>query len=446
MNGDPGASSLGGQIVLIVILTLVNAFFAAAEMAIVSVNRNRLETQAEGGDKKAKTLLAVKSESTNYLATIQVAITFAGFLSSASAATNLAVLIQPLFGNASWAKEVSIIIITLALSYASLVLGELYPKQIAMARPEAVAKGTVGTVRIVGMFVRPFVWLLSASTTLLMKLTPIDFSQKDDKITREEMLSIIETSRKNGAIGLDEFHMLEGIITFNDKMAREVMVPRTDAFMIDIEDDQQENLDAILNQPYSRIPVYEGDKDKIVGVIHIKTILSTARKTGFDNLKLEDTMADPLFVPETIMIDELLMEMQKTQMQMAILLDEYGGVVGIATIEDLLEEIVGDIDDESDHSEVLYTKINDHQFVVAGKMPIDDFNEAFETDIDVSDVDTIAGFAITELGMIPANSAKQTIKLSDGKKLTTGRVKGSRLETLTLDVPKESDINEDSDD
>ena len=157
-------------------------------------------------------------------------------------------------------------------------------------------------------------------------------------------------------------------------------------------------------------------------------------------------MADPLFVPETIMIDELLMEMQKTQMQMAILLDEYGGVVGIATIEDLLEEIVGDIDDESDHSEVLYTKINDHQFVVAGKMPIDDFNEAFETDIDVSDVDTIAGFAITELGMIPANSAKQTIKLADGKKLTTGRVKGSRLETLTLDVPKESDINEDSDD
>ncbi|APT18901.1 hemolysin [Amylolactobacillus amylotrophicus DSM 20534] len=439
MNGDPGAGSLGGQILLIVILTLINAVFAAAEMAIVSVNRNKLETEANDGDKKAKTLLSVMSQSTNYLATIQVAITFAGFLSSASAATNLAQFLEPLFGGASWAREVSIVVITVALSYVSLVFGELYPKQIAISRSESVAKATVGLVRVVGIFLRPFVWLLSASTNLLMKVTPIDFTDNQDDITREEMLSLIETSRKKGVIGLDEFHMLEGIITFNDKMAREVMVPRTDAFMIDIEDDKQENLDAILDQPYSRIPVYRGDKDKIVGVIHIKTILKIARRDGFGNLKLEDSMASPLFVPETIMIDELLVEMQKTQMQMAVLLDEYGGVVGIATIEDLLEEIVGDIDDESDHSETLYNKINENQYVIAGKMPIDDFNEVFETEIDVSDVDTIAGFAITELGMIPSNSAKLKIPLENGMILTTGRVKGSRLETLTLDVPEDED-------
>lgn len=450
MSSEPGASSLIGQLILLLVLTLINAFFAAAEMAIVSVNRNKLENEAENGDKKSQTLLRVMQHSTNYLATIQVAITFAGFLSSASAATNLAGYLEPLFGGASWGKEVSIVIITVALSYVSLVFGELFPKQIAIAKAEAVAKGTVGVVRVTGMFTKPFVWLLSASTNLLMKITPIDFTNTEEAMTREEMLSLIETSRKKGVIGLDEYHMLEGIITFNDKMAREVMVPRTDAFMIDIEDDKQENLDAILNQPYSRIPVFEGEKDKIIGVLHIKTILKLAREVGFENLSIEEAMSSPLFVPETIMIDELLLEMQRTQMQMAILLDEYGGVVGIATIEDLLEEIVGDIDDESDHSEILYTKINDHQYVVAGKMPIDDFNEVFHTEIEVNEVDTIAGFVITELGRIPTNGEKEKITLDNGMQLITGQVKESRLETLTLNIPAEetkveAKIDEDSD-
>ncbi|WP_461219152.1 hemolysin family protein [Lapidilactobacillus salsurivasis] len=437
MSGDPASSSLGGQILLIAILTLVNAFFAAAEMAIVSVNRTRIETEASDGDKKAQSLLQVMNDSSSFLATIQVAITFAGFLSSASAATSMAKLLTPLFGDASWGPQVSVIVITIILSYISLVFGELFPKQIALAKAEQVAKMSVGPIKFVRGFMRPFVWLLSASTNLLVKITPADLSTTDSQVTRDEMLSVIEKSRKTGVINPDEYNMLEGIINFNDIMAREVMVPRTDAFMIDINDTDSENIDLILDQPYSRVPVYREDKDIVVGVLHIKKILQQAREVGFDNLKLAEIMTQPLFVPETITINELLLEMQKTHQQMAILLDEYGGVVGLATIEDLIEEIVGDIDDESDATETLFSKVNEHKYVIAGKMPLSDFNDQFSTNLENDDVDTIAGFVITELGTIPQNGQHLQVKLDNGMILTTGLVQGSRLENLTLELPPE---------
>jgi putative hemolysin len=436
MSGDPGSTSLGGQIILIVILTAVNAIFAAAEMAIVSVNRPRIEAEAKNGDKKAVKLLEVMNNSSQFLATIQVAITFAGFLSSASAATSMASRLAPLFGDVSWGEEASTVIITLALSYISLVFGELFPKQVALANPESIAKQTVGIVRAVSVFTKPFVWLLSASTSLLTKLTGQKLRHEEDNMTREEMLQVIEKSRKTGLIRPDEYQMLEGIITFNDKMAREVMVPRTDMFMIDIEDNDQENIDEVLNMPYSRVPVYRGDKDEVVGVIHIKQLLKRARQVGFDHLQIADVMSQPLFVPETVTIDDLLREMQKTQQQMAILLDEYGGVVGLATIEDLLEEIVGDIDDESDHVTTLYHKLNDYEFAVSGKMPISDFNDEFGTDLAADDVDTIAGYVISKLGMIPENGHPKHLLLECGLELVTGHMDGSRLEDLYLKLPQ----------
>ncbi|MFD1465993.1 hemolysin family protein [Lapidilactobacillus mulanensis] len=446
MSGDPASSSLGGQIILIVVLTLINAFFAAAEMAIVSVNRTKIETEAENGDKKAKALLGVMNDSSGFLATIQVAITFAGFLSSASAATSMAGLLAPLFGDVSWAEQASVILITVVLSYISLVFGELYPKQIALAKAEQLAKASIGPVKAVRAFLRPFVWLLSTSTNLLVKITPVDLTTNDSQMTRDEMLGVIEKSRKTGVIDPDEYSMLEGIINFNDKMAREVMVPRTDAFMIDINDPDTENIDLILNQPYSRIPVYKEDKDIIVGMLHIKNILKTARDNGFEKLKLADVMSKPMFVPETITIDELLLEMQRTHQQMAVLLDEYGGVVGLATIEDLLEEIVGEIDDESDSTETLYSKISDRKYVIAGKMPLSDFNDQFDTELENDDVDTIAGFVITELGTIPTNGQHLNVVLENGMTLTTGMMQSSRLEnvTLTLPEPKDPDESEDN--
>ncbi|KHO12727.1 putative hemolysin [Latilactobacillus curvatus] len=427
-------------------MTLVNAFFAAAEIALVSLSRVKMEEQANKGDKKARVLVQVLGHSNQFLATIQVAITFAGFLSSASAATTIAGRLAPLLGNAAWTKEAAVLIVTIVLSYVSLVFGELYPKQVALHRAEAIAKITVQPVRIVGILLRPFVWLLSMSTSLLMKLTPIDFSETEPKLTREEMVHMIESGKSAGVLETDEYEMLEGIITLNKKMAREVMVPRIDAFMIDICADNDQNIDAILAQPFSRIPVYRDDKDQVVGVVHIKNLLKEARQKGFQAMQIEAVMKEPLFVPETITIDDLLFEMKRTQQQMAILLDEYGGVVGLATIEDLLEEIVGEIDDESDKAEELYQKIDAQHYTVMGSMPINEFNSAFNTDIQVTDVDTIAGFVITEIGAIPVSGHPETIELPGGMSLTTGSVSGSRLIDLQLTLPEpETDAPEEVD-
>lgn len=251
----------------------------------------------------------------------------------------------------------------------------------------------------------------------------------------EYLDNTINNLHKHHQISDTEFSMLQGIITFQDKMAREVMVPRTDAFMVDINDNFLQNLDAILHEPYSRVPVYDQDKDKVVGVIHIRTVLRMAREHGFDKLTYQDVMFKPLFSPETMDLSELLIEMQQTQNQLVILTDEYGGVVGLVTIEDLIEEIVGNIDDEVDQTEVLSTKLAPGKYVINGKMPLDDFNEEFHTDIQMDDVDTIAGYVITKLGMIPAKGEKLSVSLDNGMTLTTRRMRGSRLLTVLLKIP-----------
>lgn len=261
------------------------------------------------------------------------------------------------------------------------------------------------------------------------------FVGEEESEPLEQLEQEIEKLHEDKSINDTVYSMFTGILNFQGKMAREVMVPRTDAFMVDINDNFQDNLDDILHEPYSRIPVYDQDKDIIVGVIHIRTVLRKARKLGFDKLDYQDVMYKPLFAPETIDLGELLVEMQKRQQQIAILTDEYGGVVGLATIEDLIEEIVGDIDDEVDTAEGLFTKLSDNKYVIYGKMTLDDFNEEFETNLEMEDVDTVAGYVITKLGMIPAKGEKLSVPLDNGMVLTTRRMKGSRILTLLLTIP-----------
>lgn len=261
--------------------------------------------------------------------------------------------------------------------------------------------------------------------------------QADEDIDADQELTLkLDEFYKAHAIDELEYSMIQGVINFKEKIAREVMVPRTDAFMVDKHDDFQKNLVEILREPYSRVPVYDGDKDKIVGVIHIRTVLRKAFELGFDHLSYEDVMFDPLYAPETVELKDLLIEMQQTQRQLAILTDEYGGVVGLVTIEDLIEEIVGNIDDETDVAQVLFHKISENKYVISGKMTLDDFNEEFDTDLEMEDVDTIAGYVITKLGLIPVKGEKLSVKLDDGIILTTRRMRGSRLQTLLLTLPK----------
>ena len=263
------------------------------------------------------------------------------------------------------------------------------------------------------------------------------FSPTNDEETREHLITEIEDLHQQKKINDNEFSMLNAVLDFQGRMVREVMVPRIDAFMVDCQESLQDHLKEILREPYSRIPVYQHDKDKIVGIIHIRTVLRKAWEKGFDKITYDDVMNPPLFAPETTELRELLVEMQQTQQQLAILTDEYGGVVGIATIEDIIEEIVGNIDDEVDQTEVLVHQIAPNKYVIYGKMPLDEFNEQFGTNLEMEDVDTIAGYMITKLGIIPAKGEKLSVKLDNGMVLTTRRMMRSRLMTVLLTIPEE---------
>ncbi|EAD7827311.1 HlyC/CorC family transporter [Listeria monocytogenes] len=410
MNPDPESQQIILQLILIVVLTMLNAFFASAEMALVSLNKNRVKSQAETGDKKAVMLAKLVDDPSKFLATIQVGITLAGFFSSASAATSIATRLESVFGGSSFAKELSIIVVTIVLSYITLVFGELYPKRLALQKSEKIARVSVRPIMAVGVVLRPFVKFLSFSTDILVKLTRMEKNTDNEKMTREEMQLLIETGRRDGVIEVEELQMLRGVFEMDNKYAREVMVPRTDAFMIDAETESEELCDALLSENFSRVPVFTGDQDSVLGILHMKDFFAEARKSGFENIDVKALVKDAYFAQETMFIDDLLKNMQRTRNQMAILMDEYGGVAGIVTVEDLLEEIVGEIDDENDVFSDEVKRIDETTFIVEGRMPLDDFNEMFHVELPSRGVDTVAGFVLTLTGTIPEEDDKVVVE------------------------------------
>ncbi|HFR3508866.1 TPA: hemolysin family protein, partial [Streptococcus suis] len=421
------------QLLILFLLTLFNAFFSASEMALVSLNRSRVEQKAADGERKYIRLLQVLENPNNFLSTIQVGITFISILSGASLANDLGAVFAKWMGNSTTAQTAGYWLALAMLTFVSIVLGELYPKRIAMNMKENLAVVTAPVIIFLGKIVSPFVWLLSAATNLISRITPMNFDDADEQMTRDEIEYILTKSEKT--LDAEEIEMLQGVFSLDELMAREVMVPRTDAFMVDIEDDTATIMAAILKQNFSRIPVYDGDKDNIIGLIHTKKILSEAFSNGFDNLNIRRIMQEPLFVPETIFVDDLLTSLRNTQNQMAILLDEYGGVAGLVTLEDLLEEIVGEIDDETDKTEIFVREIADNTYIVQGNMTLNDFNEHFEMELESDNVDTIAGYYLTGVGTIPSQDEKVSFEV-DSKDhhlvLINDKVKNGRVTKLKL--------------
>ncbi|HEM3138870.1 TPA: HlyC/CorC family transporter [Streptococcus suis] len=430
---DPGSQTIYLQLLILFLLTLFNAFFSASEMALVSLNRSRVEQKAADGEKKYIRLLQVLENPNNFLSTIQVGITFISILSGASLANDLGAVFAKWMGNSTTAQTAGYWLALAMLTFVSIVLGELYPKRIAMNMKENLAVVTAPVIIFLGKIVSPFVWLLSVATNLISRITPMNFDDADEQMTRDEIEYILTKSEKT--LDAEEIEMLQGVFSLDELMAREVMVPRTDAFMVDIEDDTATIMAAILKQNFSRIPVYDGDKDNIIGLIHTKKILSEAFSNGFDNLNIRRIMQEPLFVPETIFVDDLLTSLRNTQNQMAILLDEYGGVAGLVTLEDLLEEIVGEIDDETDKTEIFVREIADNTYIVQGNMTLNDFNEHFEMELESDNVDTIAGYYLTGVGTIPSQDEKVSFEV-DSKDhhlvLINDKVKNGRVTKLKL--------------
>ena len=276
--------------------------------------------------------------------------------------------------------------------------------------------------------------LISSWLSEALGKVQVEEVSKNKPLSWESIIDLIEEGHSKGEIDNDEFEMINGILSLHEQMAREVMVPRIDSFMIDITNDNDRSIDDILQMNYSRVPVYHEDKDKVVGVVHIKNLVKAARKFGFDHITIRQIMQEPFFVPETITIDQLLYEMKKTQNQMAILLDEYGGVVGIVTLEDLIEEIVGEITDESDEPELLVKQLTPAEFIVQGKMGLDDFNDEFGQALEAQDVDTIAGYMIGRLDFIPEETKVDTVSLDDGSTLVVHKMAGDRLLQLEVEL------------
>ncbi|MBC1211001.1 HlyC/CorC family transporter [Listeria booriae] len=436
MNPDPESQQIIVQLILIAVLTLLNAFFASAEMALVSLNKNRVRSQAEQGDKKAVLLVKLIDDPSRFIATIQVGITLAGFFSSAAAATSIASVLGTRFGGTAFANEMAVVVVTIILSYITLVFGELYPKRIALQKAEAISRFAVRPILIISTILTPFVKFLSLSTNVLVKLTRMDKGASDEKMTREEMQLIIETGRRDGAIENAELAMLRGVFEMDTIYAKEVMVPRTDSFMIDANEDSSVLVDKLLEKNFSRIPVYLDDMDSVYGILHMKDFFAAARKYGFDNIDVKLLVKEAFFVPETIFVDDLLKEMQKSHNQMAILMDEYGGVAGLVTVEDLLEEIVGEIDDEYDAITDEVKMLDACTFIVEGGMAIDDFNERFHVTLPDKGIDTIAGFVLTQIKTIPEDDDEVILEYEQFTFIVT-EMKDSRIIAMRVEINEE---------
>ncbi len=399
---DPGRSSLLSSVILILVLTVVNAFLAGAEMAFVSLNPAKIQDLADKGNKRARKVQKLLLDSDSFLSAIQVGITLAGFFNSASASQSFVGLLAPVLGRIPGAETIATIIVTILVAYVSLVLGELYPKQLAIQIPEAYALRSAGPILALRTVFRPFIWLLNVSTGLLKRITPIDFSKKEEKLTRQEMKALLSSSRNDGAIDMEEFNMMRGVLSLDSRLVREIMVPRVDTNMLDAEDPQEKNMEQLLNQLHSRIPLYEGEKDRIIGIIHVKDVLLNLQALNEGSTTLRDIARPALFVPDTMYTDELLVKFQQTKQHLAVLVDEFGGVAGIITMEDLIEEIVGDIRDEYDDDDASpLTMLSDHEAVLMGSLPLVDLNRAFDLDLTSQEADTIAGYIIERLGFIP---------------------------------------------
>lgn len=406
------------QIIFLIILILLNAYFAASEMAYISLNDAKIEKEAKEGKKKAKKIKKMLKNPSKFLATIQIGITLAGFLSSAFAADTFASELSPILnewmpgpGIGFW-QALSIIVITIILSFFTLIFGELVPKRLAMKYSEKIAFSTIGIISFISVITSPFVKLLTATTNLVSKIFGVS-EYEEEVVTEEEIKMMVDQGQEKGVIKKNEKDLINNVFQLNDIDAAEIMTHRTDIFAIEINDNIYELLDEIDDYKYSRIPVYEETIDDIKGILFLKDILK-ALSNG-KKIKIKDIMREAYYVPETKPIDEVFKELQKNKMQMAIVVDEYGGTSGLLTMEDILEELVGNIFDEYDDVEVEFNKIDENTYMVEGSIPLYELKRILSVEIPEGDYDTLSGYLIEKLGRIPDENEKPTI---EDKKLT----------------------------
>ena len=447
MSSDP----IWPQLLLQLILILVNAYFTAAEVAAISLNESTLRREAEEGDKKAEKLLKILEAPTRFLSTIQIGITLAGFLGAAFAADAFAGRIRD-WAVAKWQMDaaaagamntLAVVLITVVLSFFTLVLGELVPKRVATQKTEEVARFTCGVVSFLSAVMRPLIWLLTVSTNGVLRLLHIDPNAEEDQVSEEEIRMMMDIGEEKGAIESGEKEMIDNIFEFNNMTAEEVMIHRTDVVMLWAQDTDEEIIRTIRETGLTRFPVYEEDADDVIGILNTRTYLLNAREA--QPKPLRELLTPAYFVPESVRTDALFRDMQAKKIHMAVVVDEYGGTSGIITMEDLLEEIVGNIYDEFDpQDEQEIIPLGENLWRIAGSADLEEVAEALDVELpEDEEYDTLGGLVFAQLAVIPEDGSHPEVDVCGlhirVEELTDRRVEWATVSKLAPPAPEEEE-------
>lgn len=395
------------QILLQIILIALNAFFAATEIAVISLNEKKIRALAEDGNKKAVKMLKIIEEPTQFLSTIQIGITLAGFLGSAFAADNFAEVLSAAISkafnlsadNTKIINTVAVVLVTLILSYFTLIFGELVPKRIAMKHKEKLANSVCGIISFLAAVLKPIIWFLTISTNAVLRLVGINPHEKEEPVSEEDIVLMLDAGADEGSLDHDDIEYIKNVFKLDKMTAEDVMTPRKSVISISYDASDKEILEIIKEESYSRIPVYEDNPDKIIGILHACDYLLKRNEKNFD---LKSILHTPVFVPETVSLDVLFKDMQTDHNHLAVVVNEYGETSGIVTMEDILEEIVGEIWDERDEEIDEFKKIGDNTYKVLCTASLEDFREYFKLeDEEELDVSTVNGWITEITGIIP---------------------------------------------
>jgi len=432
---NPGATQILGRLSLLFALILINAFFAMSEIAVISLSETKLERMAADGSRKARRVRALMKNSGRFLSMIQIGVTLAGFLASAATAQSFSVPMEKLLesilpGNV--AAPLATLLLTLAIAYVSLVLGELVPKRLALKYPERIALGAAGLLSLCAGAFRPLVWIVSASANGVLRLLGIDPNADESPVTEEDIRMLVDAGGEKGVIEETQQEMIHNIFELDDLDAGDIMTHRTDIVGVEAGEPLENAVENAMREGCSRLPVYEDDLDNIIGMIYIKDLLPYVGRE-MPGKTPREVMREVHFVPESKRCGELLKEMTARHIQIAAVVDEYGGTAGLVTLEDVLEAIVGSIQDEYDHEEEDISKIDESTFLLEGTTAIEEVAELTGVPLPEGDYDTIAGFLLRELGYIPAPGERPEVEYR-GLKFTVEEVEDRRVAVIKVEI------------
>jgi len=434
-----------GEILFLIVLTFLEAIFVAAEIALVSIRRSRVEQMVDEGRPGARRVQRLLQDPGRFLAVSQLGLTFIGFLASAYAAVSLSQTLAGLFVSfgmdVGTADSVALVIVTVILALFTIVFAELVPKTLALAHPERFALTLSGPLDVLGRILAPVVALLTGITRAVTRLIGVDISA-EAQITAEELRLIVERGGEQGILEAEEEQMINAVIELGDRRLHEVMVPRIAIVALPASSTFDEAVDRIIEEGHSRLPVYETSVDEVVGILYAKDLLPFLKSSADARPNMRTMLRTPVFVPESMTIDDLLHEFQRRKVHIAIVLDEYGGTAGLVTIEDLLEEIVGEIQDEYDVEEPLIEMLDDHSARVDGRSSVDDLLDLWDSKLQLEDedeYDTVGGLVYHRIGGIPQPGDEVRL---DGLRLTVETTDGRRVGKVL--VVRERDVNDQS--